>query len=326
MKQLLVLHFLIVQCLLSHSQNTIEQALANRLSTNAVKPETVKKDFIGCGLAKSYADTPIYIIDGVPADYKEVKNLNPNEIESIELLKESSLRIISCRQVKDVVIITTGNSMVRKIQIKDFHQLTAIPGATIILKKTNPAVSDTKTTNQFGVLHYKISQSNIDSVFVSSVGYQTVSLTLQQLKQNKYQVFLKRKEKELDEVIVTGYSNCSRKRFVCDGAFCNFTGCKLHSSKEDFLLKQSNSIKIFPNPVLTGGTMHINFISAKPGIYQIHLVNAAGQLLYNFQKQITFANETELIHLQQRISAGIYFVQVLNEKKEIVQSKKVLIH
>ena len=55
------------------------------------------------------------------------------------------------------------------------------------------------------------------------------------------------------------------------------------------------------------------------------MLNEAGQLFYSFQKQISGKGETEQIHLNSTTAAGIYIVQVLDEKKKLVQSTKLIV-
>lgn len=84
-------------------------------------------------------------------------------------------------------------------------------------------------------------------------------------------------------------------------------------------------VKINPNPVSINGTLQLNFGNTKPGLYQIRLLNSSGQLFYSFQKQIASSNETEQIHLNERMSSGIYLLQIMDDKKKLVQTNKVIV-
>ena len=78
-------------------------------------------------------------------------------------------------------------------------------------------------------------------------------------------------------------------------------------------------------PVAIGGTIQLNFGKTKPGLYQIRLLNGVGQLFYSFQKQISSPNETEQIHLNEKMSAGVYMLQIIDDKKRLVQTSKVVV-
>ena len=47
----------------------------------------------------------LFVIDGIPVEYFKVKTLDPNKIESISVLKDSS-NILSCRGRRYIVVIT----------------------------------------------------------------------------------------------------------------------------------------------------------------------------------------------------------------------------
>ena len=82
-------------------------------------------------------------------------------------------------------------------------------------------------------------------------------------------------------------------------------------------------VKIYPNPVATSGTINISFPNVKPGLYQLRLLNATGRLFYSFQKQISGKGETEQIHLNSNMRAGMYVLQVLDDQKKLLQTTKL---
>ena len=56
---------------------------------------------------------PLYIIDGIPTDSRSLQDLNPNDIESFQVLKDASAAsIYGSRAANGVVIITTKNGSV----------------------------------------------------------------------------------------------------------------------------------------------------------------------------------------------------------------------
>ncbi len=60
------------------------------------------------GFGSFGGSTPLYIIDGVPADENAFNSLNPNDVESIQVLKDaSSASIYGARAASGVVIIST---------------------------------------------------------------------------------------------------------------------------------------------------------------------------------------------------------------------------
>ena len=61
---------------------------------------------------------PLYIIDGMPADQYGLESVNPNDIESIEVLKDAaSGAIYGARAANGVILVTTKKGKVGKTQI-----------------------------------------------------------------------------------------------------------------------------------------------------------------------------------------------------------------
>ena len=61
---------------------------------------------------------PLYIIDGMPADQYGLESVNPNDIESIEVLKDAaSGAIYGARAANGVILVTTKKGKLGKAQI-----------------------------------------------------------------------------------------------------------------------------------------------------------------------------------------------------------------
>lgn len=59
------------------------------------------------GVTSRIASDPLYIIDGVTVDNGGLDNINPNDIESMEVLKDASAAIYGSRASNGVIIVTT---------------------------------------------------------------------------------------------------------------------------------------------------------------------------------------------------------------------------
>ncbi|MCH5687762.1 TonB-dependent receptor plug domain-containing protein [Niabella sp. W65] len=54
--------------------------------------------------------SPLYIVDGAPMD--DINNINPNDVQSIEILKDAaSAAIYGSRSANGVIIITTKKAL-----------------------------------------------------------------------------------------------------------------------------------------------------------------------------------------------------------------------
>ena len=158
---------------------------------------------------------------------------------------------------------------------------------------------------------------------------------MKSILQNKGEIKLEPAFIELEEVVVTSQviscrrmnSTCYHQESYCGPFICvvNRGAIKKEKSPEDIVLHKTDILIVYPNPVVASGTINISFPNAKPGEYQIRLLNAAGQLFYSFQKQIIGKGETEQIHLNGKTLPGMYIVQVIDDQKQLLQTSKIVV-
>src|SRR6187401_2674544 len=89
--------------------------------SNCKKAEIVPKQetriVLRCGVTNIGTD-PLVVIDGIP-DYDNFKKINPDDIESVTILKSpESSAIYGYRASNGVIFITTKSSKLRKFIIK----------------------------------------------------------------------------------------------------------------------------------------------------------------------------------------------------------------
>jgi TonB-linked SusC/RagA family outer membrane protein len=65
-------------------------------------------NFSNYGEQVEYVNTPLYVIDDYVTDEEEFNNLNPNEIESIVILKDASAAIYGVNGGRGVILVTTN--------------------------------------------------------------------------------------------------------------------------------------------------------------------------------------------------------------------------
>lgn len=103
-----------------HINNTEkEESSPTRLDTKNAAPicGTITIRCTGSTLPQS----PLFIIDGVPFSENDeaVKNLSPNDIKSVTILKtEGAVALYGCRAVNGVIIITTKKKEVKEKKIE----------------------------------------------------------------------------------------------------------------------------------------------------------------------------------------------------------------
>ena len=96
---------------------SFDQALAGRVAGVVVtqsdgQPGSTSQITIRGG-SVSQDTSPLYIIDGFPVENMDINSINPNDIESLEVLKDaSSIAIYGARGANGVIIITTKRGTV----------------------------------------------------------------------------------------------------------------------------------------------------------------------------------------------------------------------
>jgi TonB-dependent starch-binding outer membrane protein SusC len=71
------------------------------------------------------SNNPLFVVDGIPLTTGGIEYLNPNDIESIDVLKDASATaIFGSRGANGVVIVTTKQGKVGKVQVNFYNSVT----------------------------------------------------------------------------------------------------------------------------------------------------------------------------------------------------------
>lgn len=288
------------------------------------KPGPATTLSIKCGSTIQSEYEPLYVVDGVLYEQDQIKSINPNDIESIDILKHSfNDAIFSCRiPRRPIILITTKKANEKKFIIKYSKDRAGVGFATITATSLKTGDSISFVANEFGRVETNLLKSLDYKLTVTCAGYTAKQILLREVMKNKYEILLERKVTELKEVTVVGYAaSCVFTTLRCGGI-----GVAINTfQKEKNVIETDESVKIYPNPVSPSGIINISFPNVKEGLYQIRLTGSLGQLIYSCQKQISNMNQTEQIHLPAHSAAGVYFIQVVDEQKKIVHSNKLII-
>lgn len=286
------------------------------------------------------ANDVLCIIDGIPVTNDKLTELKPDEILSIDLLKETDSKIFSCYvQPKSIIIITTKKANRKLFVVVDAKTNVGVGAASI-------QITSAKTENGFDFIADDFGRLETDSLLideyritVSATGYESLTISGKEARQLKYRLQLQPKFIELGEINIVAYRSIkcgpgylkasASKNEALNGVFrCLAFGVSVseekNASNKSVFLNQPQ-IKVYPNPATANGKLQLSFSDLKPGAYQIRLLSASGQLLYSFQKQIAGKNETQQLPVTNSMPAGIYIVQVMDENKTLLHSNKLII-
>lgn len=301
-----------------------ENPLPVAISSEKVNPDNTIR--IRCRATMHSSQRPLVVIDGVPVEYEKLKDVDPNDIESIAVLKDAAASAIyGCRAVNGAIIITTKNAGNREFQIKDFLDGSNVAGATVSFI----SVRDKKdtlmfTANDSGVLTTdKLKGGEGYKVIITSTGYKTLSAVYKNIKSGINTFLLERDIINCDPVIVTSYGTIRCRRISCCG-LTKISECRLVSG-ENVINKNIPGAAVYPNPVQRGQYVTIEINSIQSGLLYVRVITLDGRQLLS-QEQRTYKGINRVcINIDHWWSAGTYFLQVIDEKRNILKQEKVII-
>lgn len=92
--------------------------------TSNERPGTVGSIRIRGERSVNATNNPLYVVDGIPLTTGGIEYLNPNDIESIDVLKDASATaIFGSRGANGVVIVTTKQGKAGKVQVNFYNSL-----------------------------------------------------------------------------------------------------------------------------------------------------------------------------------------------------------
>jgi len=180
---------------------------------------------------------PLYIVDGQPVE--SIDNINPNDIKTIEVLKDgSSAAIYGSRSANGVVIITTRSGQKGKTEI-NVSYLKSISQARIM---------PVATTNQR--LKYELFQGNLPTPMID---------TLNQLYYNNYNFQdLMYRTAHRDQVNVSLLSGSDKTRFYWNTGFENQQGI-IRTTKFMRVTSRLNIDHSFNDRITVGTKLNLSY-------------------------------------------------------------------
>lgn len=269
---------------------------------------------------------PLWIVDGVLVDTAYVRKINPNDIESINILKDDSLAaVFSHRSSNGVIIITTKTALQRPFVVKDLLEGDDVPGATLtFVSLKNEKDSLRFVADEQGIVKTaSLKPGGEYKVEISSVGYKALSATYKNSSSSTVNQFLLEravKENEAVKVIAFGYS--CRKTLCCIAkGICIRTLSYVTTPANS----ESLTTRVYPNPLTRGSAIKMEVNMQEERFLHIRITNLAGSALHSATyRPFKGMNRIEVPTANQW-AAGIYFVQILNEKGKLLKQDKLLI-
>jgi len=314
----------------SYSQTTTDNLKKeNILGLEAVSVTNSGNQIILRCQASSFPENPMLIVDGIVYEYNRMDKINPNDIESITILKSAeSSALYGVDGAKGVIIIQTKFATIRKFIISDLLNGEKIPAATVkFISQKNTKDSIVLAADNSGMVETnKLKPGEDYKLEVSSVGYKNYSAIIK----NEYalrakSILLEKKQAFCDEVVVVGYPT---RKIGCPGCslYCTCSGITItcYSDVAETSLSAESSFNIYPNPVQRNSSLIIKPSSGISSSFLIRIHSLSGAVVY--QQKIS-GNKSNVINvpIKNNWTAGTYIVRLMNENGKPAKQEKIII-
>jgi len=304
-------------------------------TTPTTEPVVIRIRCLGSNLSPD----PLLIIDGIVAEKFDLRNINPDNIESISILKGSTATALyGCRAMSGVIIITTKSANARVISVKDMFTGEMLANAYVDLislgerKDTTHLVTDSSGK----IITNKIVYGKEYELKVSNVGYKNFRCfaNTKQLGKN-YNVLLERNYEDLEEVRIKSIAmkpvyrrtNCTYFDGL-DGSFrCLIAGINV-ISKDQINIKDGknlDNIKLYPNPVLRNQKVNIEFENEDDTKLTLRLFCLDGKQISSSKYQMKKGINRISYSLDGGLTTGMYLLQVIDENNRLLKTDRLII-
>ena len=270
-----------------------------------------------CGYSNLETE-PLIVIDGMIAKKNELKNIEPNNIESISILKgPTATALYGYRAASGVILITTKTANDRTIRVKDILTGEILASANVDLisiegkKDTIHLIADSSGK----IVTNKIVYGKGYELTATYVGYKPYRCLINsKIVSKNYTVLLLKDYKTLSLVNNHGpiAAMCYNLKSV--------QSYELISKKEP----GSDQFRVFPIPAKARSEISIEWRKAPAGEYAIVLYDLQGQIIKSSFARIENEINVLTCHIP-AITPGSYLLQMTNIKSGEKHAKKIII-
>ena len=274
----------------------------------------------------AHDEHPLWIVDGVVVDTGYVRRvIDPGDIESLTILKDSTATTLyGVRALYGVIIITTKTAKLKQFLIKDLLEGNGVSGATLtFISLKNKKDSLRFAADEQGLVRTALLKPGEEyKLMISSIGYKTLSEIYKNTSSSTNQFLLERDVKENQPVVVVGYGGYSCRYRTC----CGSSIYKIWSASVDSIASASLSTSIYPNPLLRGGVIKVEInVQKEKSPLKVRITNLNGSALRSVSYHPFKGINRVEVPTQSQWAAGIYFVQILDEKGKLLKQDKLLL-
>ena len=274
-------------------------------------------------MATITSSTPLFVIDGVAVEEKEISDIDANTVEKIEILKRAEgTALFGARGEAGVIWITTKKINSCKLVIRDLLTGENLTGATVRLSSNDHTVMAIAGKDGIAVPE-EIKKGTSYNVTVTMAGYVPFDSVFDHLPAG-YVIGLKKDVKSCPEVVVIAHA----RTITCSHIECIsqvFTLCSLITTDSTGKYFTEQTAVLYPNPVPKGQAVTVRLKSKQEGAVQVKIFSLDGRLL-RAEPQKTVNEQGNIVVLtDSRWSAGAYIVQLADAAGKGLYSGKLII-
>jgi len=290
-------------CLLSisgWSQN--DSSVSKLLQGNVMGCGVIKKEVtirIRCGGTLTNNNKPLIVVDGIPYVSGNLKAINPNDIESIYVLKNAEA-IYGSAAVNGVIVVTTKKIKNIKLQVLDDVDSLPVSSATVSLLQRKDSVF---FGNSEGIVSLPIFNKARDyEIQIGALGYaKSVNKIRVDSSNQTVVIYAQRSYKTLENFTISNKEFYSRRCLAC-----GLRAIRIHNHIELKKPEGEHSFALFPNPVQRSNQLTIVPKQAVAGNYQV--LSIGGQVLQS--GNVNVHPEQPLTINTNALPAGSYFIRL----------------
>lgn len=262
----------------------------------------------------------LFVVDGIPVEQADLSNFDPNQIESIDILKETISGIISCRVARPVVLIRLKKDARHVLRLFSKEDSAGVRDALVIIKKKGSDENGVvRFSNEEGFVNLEGLDKGSEYEFgINGFTYQsqTVSIKLEPGLITKVQ--LEKKALELQEVMVvanmTGYS--------CHLLRCGLGGVRIvnHPNPEAVDIPATTA-NLYPNPVVPGRELNVTLDAEENKIVKMEVHNLSGQILFQQKVDLKAGAQQFRVPVQHSWAKGVYILSIKTEKDFLLRER-----
>lgn len=221
--------------------------------------------------------------------------------------------------------ISPGPEPVKKLKLQ-YHKIVIVDQDSVPIPFVNvkyPGTSKNSTGDEDGGVNINLNGSA--TILLSAVGYRPRSIVINELKANT--IILQRDIHQLEAVEVEANMGKVKCTSILAGAMVISSHPTLKLKIKDSIknIFSDSTLKIFPNPVQHGSTISLDIKLKKLGKYELRIINAGGQLLFNEQYFSAAKQVAQPVSIPYNWSAGTYFILLYTDQKKPSARAKLII-